>query len=105
MRGVVQNLIETARIRLMLARLGAIELKQIAERLYLRFKPLDGAQEGGAGGVSEITIEKALTLVKGDAKRFRITADNRFVYVMETLDGEVIDPLEEARYILKEFLE
>jgi transcription-repair coupling factor (superfamily II helicase) len=97
------HLVEMTRVRLALTELGAVELKQIAHRLYVRFKPADG--EGAQGsGVSKAIIEKALALVESDPARFKVTADNRFVYTMETVDGEVIDPMGEARYILKELL-
>ena len=107
---LARSLIEMAGIRLLLAGLGAIELKQLANRLYMRFKPTSEAQKEGdptaqEPRVREDIIEKALRLVREDPTRFRITADNRFVYTMETIDGEPIDPAGEARYILKEFLD
>ena len=38
-----------ASIRLLLTRLGAVELKELSGKLYLRFPPVT-AQEAGGGG-------------------------------------------------------
>ncbi len=93
---LVVTLIQMASIRLLLTRLGAIELKELGARLYIRFSPKEG------GGPGEDVVNKALALMKDDPKRYRITKDNRFVYSME---GPEPDPIKEARYILKEFLQ
>jgi transcription-repair coupling factor (superfamily II helicase) len=96
---LVLSLIEMASIRLLLAKLGAIELKELGPRLYIRFSV--NTEEGG-GGPGEDVVNKALSLMKKEPKRYRITKDGRFVYSMA---GPEPDPIEEARYILKEFLQ
>ncbi len=94
----VQSLIRMASIRLLLVELGAREIKELGTRLYIRFSPV--TEEGGGPG--EDVVNKALALMKKEPKRYRITKDSRFVYSM---GGPDPDPIEEARYILKEFLQ
>jgi transcription-repair coupling factor (superfamily II helicase) len=105
---VVENIVETASLRLQLRRLGARELSEKAGRLYISFT-FNGAGAPGAPGVGrdavkspvdEVVVRKALELVAGDPKRFRITGDGRFSVRI----GNEGDAALEARYVLKELL-
>ncbi|MFQ5353965.1 MAG: TRCF domain-containing protein, partial [Thermodesulfobacteriota bacterium] len=92
--GVVENIVETVRIRLLLKCLKARELDQKAGRLYINFSGT------GQGPADASVVENATRLVGSDAARFRITGDGRFSARL----GDETEPLAEAQYVLKELL-
>ncbi len=85
---LVDNLLRTASLRIVLKRLKATEFKQIGDRLYITF----------AKGVGPGIVFRALDLVKKEPKRYRITPDSRLII---SIDKDA-DPLEAAKYVLKE---
>ncbi len=100
---VVENIVETASLRLLLKRLGARELTEKAGRIHLSFKFNEAATQSRREEipvVDEAVVRKALELVAADPVKFRITGDGRFSVRLESRDKSV----ETARYVLKELL-
>ena len=103
--GPADNLIEVASLRVSLKALGAVELTQRGERLYMRFSSavIDGAP--GAKGANDVA-RRALELTRKYPERFRATPDSRLVYttgpgITEPEKCPEDDPLAPARYMLK----
>ncbi len=118
---VVENIVETASLRLLLRRAGARELtcrgrEGSGRGRWLRINfNFNGAGQGGAGGeggagrahgggvgagIEEAVIKNAVALVSGDPKAFRITGDGAFSARMHGHGGLMAC----ARYVLKELL-
>jgi transcription-repair coupling factor (superfamily II helicase) len=91
---VVENIMESVRLRLLLTRLKARELDEKAGRLYINFQGTEGAP------AEQSVVSNALALARTDPARFRILSDGRFT--ARLTDGA--EPLVEARYVLKELL-
>ncbi|MBI5345334.1 MAG: transcription-repair coupling factor, partial [Deltaproteobacteria bacterium] len=94
---VVENLLCLTGLKLMLKGIRAKELVQKANRLYISFKA-PGGHSGHSGASGPDITEKILKLIKKDPLRFRVTPDSRLTVIMR----DEANPLEEARYILKE---
>ncbi|MBI5644108.1 MAG: transcription-repair coupling factor [Deltaproteobacteria bacterium] len=91
---LVHNLVHTVELKLLLKKLKAKELTQKGTRLYLTFQDLSATESGGK------IAKRAMNMMHKEPKRYRITPESKFIVYM----GENASPLEEARYILKEFL-
>ncbi len=91
---VVENIVETVSLRLLLKELKARELVQKAGRIYINFT---GA---GGEGAEPFVVDNAMAMIGKAPARFRITSDGRFSARL----GDGADPIEEARYVLKELL-
>jgi transcription-repair coupling factor (superfamily II helicase) len=86
---LVESLMEMVRLKLILKRIKARELSQRGVSLYLTF---DGVEDG--------LVEHILSMVEKSPEKFRVTPDNKFVYLM----GPGASPLREARYLLQEVI-
>jgi len=91
---VVENIMETVALRLLLKKLKARELVQKAGRIYINF-----TGTGGEGADASV-VSRAMAMRAAEPARFRITSDGRFSARL----FEGVDPLVEARYVLKELL-
>ncbi|MFQ5465669.1 MAG: transcription-repair coupling factor [Thermodesulfobacteriota bacterium] len=92
--GLVENLLETAGLKLTLKKMRVRELAQKGTRLYLAFA--DNPDREAAARI----VSNAVSLMEAEPGRYRVTPDSRFVVFMgpEPERG----PIEETRYILKE---
>ncbi len=91
---LVENLVRTVELKLICKALKVRELIQKGPRLYIGFSDLAGVKAGDG------IVERALSLAKKEPKRFRIMPDARFTAQIP----QEADPIEEARYVLKELL-
>ncbi len=91
---LASNLIETMRLKIMLKRLHAKELKEQGGRLYLRFGDLSDARDG------KHIADKALKLSALEPRRYRLAPDSRFIVMLK--QGE--DAISASQTALKEFL-
>ncbi|MEK6759017.1 MAG: transcription-repair coupling factor [Deltaproteobacteria bacterium] len=91
---LVENLLRTVELKLICNVLKVRELIQKGIRLYFGFSDLAGEKSGGD------IVERALSMAKKEPKRFKIMPDARFA----ALISPEADPIEEARYVLKELL-
>jgi len=91
---VVENIMETVALRLLLKEVKARELAQKAGRIYINF-----TGTGGEGAEASV-VSRAMAMRDAEPARFRITSDGRFSARL----SEGVDPLREARYVLKELL-
>ncbi|MBI1912426.1 MAG: transcription-repair coupling factor [Deltaproteobacteria bacterium] len=91
---LLKNFIEVVGLKLLLKRLKARELTQRGTRLYFTFEHLGDSELG-----KKISA-KALKLMKEEPRHYRITPDSQFIVYMQ----QDTNPIEESRYILKEFL-
>ena len=87
----LKALFETTRIKGELKAIGAVELTQRGEFLYITFSPTLGEESPNIAG-------NLIKLVKTGNGRFRFTKDRNFVYRMRP--GEAL--FDEVRYLLKE---
>ncbi len=91
---LLDNLVQIMELKLLLKRLKARELTQKGMRLYITFSDLAQTDAG------DKTAAKALKMAEKEPKRFKLTPDSKFIVFMRPESS----PLEEARYVLKEFL-
>lgn len=91
---LVENLVRTVELKLICKELKVRELIQKGQRLYIGFSDLATVQGGDA------VVARALDMAKKEPKRFRIMPDARFAAQIP----QEADPIEEARYVLKELL-
>lgn len=91
---LVENLMSTAELRVMLKGLKARELTQKGTRLYLSFEHTEGHTP------SESVVLKALAMAKKEPKRYRVMPEGKFVMFLSQDE----QPMEAARYVLKELL-
>ncbi len=90
---VVRNLFDVVALKLTLKRLSITELTQRGNRLHIRFSP-------DAGKKLPHLAERVSALVR-DSDRFFLNREQKLIYIMQT----TLDPIAEARYVLKELTE
>ncbi|OGP24556.1 MAG: transcription-repair coupling factor [Deltaproteobacteria bacterium GWB2_55_19] len=91
---LILNLMQIMSLKLPLKKVRAKELIQKGTRLYFAFQDLSGSDHGKA------IVGKALSMASKEPTRYRLTPDGHFIVYMK----ETASPIEEARYVLKEFL-
>ncbi len=90
---VVRNLFDVVALKLRMKELCIVELSQKGDRLHVRFSPDAGTR------VPELA-KRLASLVKG-SDRFFLNREQKLIYIMRS----ALDPVAEARYVLKELAE